>query len=268
MTLNTAKNTPKNTILKKIISIVIVFLIFLLFTIYSWLCTWNIALGYIGLVIIIIGAVLWRKKSVIFLFSSWLFLFLLTLILFIPSLKCYNEKTIDYMHRIDKGENLTFKEKVSIYGLNVFMSVAAYPIYPEVSKENFNLLFKTESGERTFESDFFMKSQEIKKGFHEIKKSNNYKKNDSVDWSSSKYNMGNPESRFALALNPCYLSYKETNTYKEYTVSVKVKYPEKTSAVLLKQPFKLVVEEGLFNYLQKENWLHPYTAIWKTKILK
>ncbi len=80
------------------------------------------------------------------------------------------------MNRIGKGENLTFKEKFSIYGLNVLMSIAAYPIYPEVSKESFYLLFNTESGERTFESDFFMKSQEIKKGFHEIKKSYNYKK--------------------------------------------------------------------------------------------
>jgi hypothetical protein len=123
-----------------------------------------------------IGVILWRKKSVIYLYSSWLILFLLTLFLFIPSLKCYNEKTIDYMNRIGKGENLTFKEKFSIYGLNVLMSIAAYPIYPEVSKESFYLLFNTESGERTFESDFFMKSQEIKKGFHEIKKSYNYKK--------------------------------------------------------------------------------------------
>ena len=23
-------------------------------------------------------------------------------------------------------------------------------------------------------------------------------------------------------------------------------------------------EEGLFHYLQREKWLHPYTAIWKT----
>ncbi len=268
MILNSAEKKPKRTTVKLLFSILIIFSIFILFTIYSWLCTWNIVLGYIGLAIIMIGVILWRKKSVIYLYSSWLILFLLTLFLFIPSLKCYNEKTIDYMNRIGKGENLTFKEKFSIYGLNVLMSIAAYPIYPEVSKESFYLLFNTESGERTFESDFFMKSQEIKKGFHEIKKSYNYKKNYTIKWSSSKYSMGNSESRYALALNPCNLHYTETNTYKEYTVSVKVKYPEKTSAVLLKQPFKLVVEEGLFNYLQKENWLHPYTAIWKTKILK
>jgi hypothetical protein len=260
MDIDSAEKTPKRVTFKKIISILIVFSIFILFTIYSWLCSWNIALGYIGLAIIIIGAVLWRKKTINYLFSSWVILFLLTLFLFIPSLKCYNEKTIDYMHRIDKGENLTFKEKVSIYGLNIFMSIAAYPIYPEVSKESFYLLFKSDTGERTFESDFFMKSQEIKKGFNN--------KTKEVKWSSSKYNMGNPESRYALALNPCYLSYTETNTYKEYTVSVKVEYPKKTSAVLLKQPIKIVVEEGLFNYLQKEKWLHPYTAIWKTTILK
>jgi hypothetical protein len=46
------------------------------------------------------------------------------------------------MARIESGQELTFKEKASIYGLNFFVSVFAFPIYPEVAKESFYLMFK------------------------------------------------------------------------------------------------------------------------------
>ena len=66
------------------------------------------------------------------------------------------------MAKIDSGKDLSFKEKASIYGLNFFMCVIAFPIYPEVAKESFYLMFKTEDGTRVFEDDFFMESQKIR----------------------------------------------------------------------------------------------------------
>lgn len=230
------------------------------FFLFSWLATWGTYLGYLGLVILVFGLVFGRLKGVNYLYASLFFLFIFTIVLFPQSLNRYNQKTDEYMGKIESGQELNFKEKASIYGLNFFMSVVAYPIYPEVAKESFYLMFKTEDGTREFEDDFFMGSQKIRDAITQ-KKSN-------VAWSGSEYVLGNKESRYALALNPCNLDIKKFEDYSEISVEVQVAYPEKSRAVLLKVPFEIAVEEGLFHYLQKENWFHPYKAIWKTTVEK
>ncbi len=105
-----------------------------------------------------------------------------------------------------------------------------------------------------------MHSQKIKNGFK--------KKHTKVVWSGSEYYFGHPESRYALALNPCKLKLEDFGTYQEFLVEVRVEYPPKSPAILLRHPFKLIVEERLFNYLQKEEWLYLCNAIWKTRIFK
>ena len=119
-------------------------------------------------------------------------------------------------------------------------------------------MFKTDDGTRVFEDDFFMESQKVRDAIKN--------KTSRVSWSGSEYILGNKESRYALALNPCNLVIKEFEGFSEITVEVQVAYPEKSRAVLLKVPFEIAVEEGLFHYLQEEKWLHPYKAIWKTTL--
>jgi len=230
------------------------------FFLFSWLATWETYLGYLGLVILVFGLVLWRLKGVNYLYASLFFLFIFTIVLFPQSLNMYTSKTAEYMAKIESGQGLSFKEKASIYGLNFFMSVVAYPIYPEVAKESFYLMFKTDDGTRVFEDDFFMESQKVRDAIKN--------KTSRVAWSGSEYILGNKESRYALALNPCNLVIKEFEAYSEISVQVPVAYPEKSRAVLLKVPFEIAVEEGLFHYLQKENWFHPYKAIWRATVKK
>jgi hypothetical protein len=229
-----------------------------LLLIYIWLITWDMPLGYIGLVVLTIGIILWRFEKLKFLMFSWGTIFIVTTILFNNSLGIYNSKSSEYIVRIQEGKDLNFKEKTSIYGLNLFMCASAYFLYPEVAKESLFLISRAENDIRIFEDGFFMDSPKIKSGFN-----NNQTK---VTWSGSEYELGNPESRFALALNPCYLKTEELDDHKIYSVQVKVAYPERSSAILLRYPVEIIVEEGLFNYLQKENWLHTYTAIWQTRI--
>jgi hypothetical protein len=223
---------------------------------FGWLATWETYLGYLGLVLLFFGIVRWNRKGIIYLYGSLLSLLIFTLVLFPQSLNRYNQKTDEYMNKIESGQELNFKEKTSIYGLNFFMSVFAFPIYPEVAKESFYLMFKTEDGTRVFEDDFFMGSQRIRNAITQ--------KKSKVAWSGAEYLLGNKESRYALALNPCSLKVKKFEDYSEVSVEVPIRYPEKYRAVLLKAPFEIAVEEGLFHYLQEEKWLHPYKAIWKT----
>ena len=213
-----------------------------------------------GFVILLLGLLLWRFIGFKYLLFSWIITLVMTLVLFSHSISTYNSKTSEYMARIKSGNHLNFKEKSSIYVLNLLISGFSYPIYPEVAKESFLLTFKSDSNFRVFEDDFFMSSEKIKLGFQNNKTR--------ISWSGSEYNLEHPESRYALALNPCDLKIVDFDSFYEYSVKIRVEYPEKYSAVLLSYPFKIMIEEGLFNYLQKENWLHPYTAVWKTKVNK
>lgn len=245
-------------VFRKLKIIFSVFICFASLVLFSWLATWETYLGYLGLLILFFGIIFWRLKGIKFLYISLFSLFIFTLVLFPQSLNIYNQKSAEYMAKIDSGKDLSLKEKTSIYGLNFFMCIIAFPIYPEVAKESFYLMFKTEDGRRVFEDDFFMKSQKIRDAIKN--------RNPSIDWRGSEYIYGNKESRYALALNPCNLSIKKFDNFTEITVEVAVTYDKKTRAVLLNDPFEIAVEEGLFKYLEGEKWLHPYKAIWKTRV--
>jgi hypothetical protein len=245
-------------VFRKLRTIFFILISFFSILFFSWLAAWETYLGYLGLVILFFGIVFWNRKGITYFYISLFSLFVFTGVLFPQSLKIYNQKTDEYMNKIESGQELNFKEKASIYGLNFFMSAFAFPIYPEVAKESFYLMFKTEGGTRVFEDDFFMGSQRIRNAITQ--------KKSKVAWSGAEYLLGNKESRYALALNPCRLKVKKFEDYSEVSVEVPIRYPEKYRAVLLKAPFVIAVEEGLFHYLQEEKWLHPYKAIWKTTV--
>lgn len=134
-------------------------------------------------------------------------------------------------------------------------------IYPEVAKESMLMMFKDSDGMREFEGDFFLKSQKIQSA---LKYPFNTPKKE-VMWNAEDYGLFKPESRYALALNPCVVYPPLKNGYStEYKISVKASYPYSSEIYLIKNEFvQLQVQEGLFHYLQQEGWLHPYKAIWK-----
>ena len=231
---------------------------FLLILIFFWISAWGILLGYLGLITILSGIFFWIRKRALFMLFSWVLLFFITLLLFSNSLTTYKKKSAVYLEKINSGKRLNTTEKASIYGLNILMCIAAYPLYPEVSKESLYLMFKSDNNIREFESDFFLNSKKIKSAL--------VNKRTHVSWPLNNYVLGHPESRFALALNSCELKYAESLGFTELSAVVNIKYDKKTVAVLMQKPFRITVEEGLFYYLQEEKWLHPYKAVWKTRI--
>jgi len=228
----------------------------------AWLITWGILFGYIGIVLLFVFGILGRwinldfKRIILFSFI----IFLVGMAMLPLSIKQYNARSKDYFQRIQEKKSLSFSEKISIYGLNIFFCTGGSLIYPEVAKESMLMMFKDSDGVREFESDFFLKSQKIqsalKNPFNTPKKK--------VTWNPKYYKLY-PESRYALALNPCEVYPPLKNGHStEYKISVKVSYPYSSEIYLIKNEFvQLQVQEGLFHYLQQEGWLHPYKAIWK-----
>lgn len=170
------------------------------------------------------------------------------------NVKEYHKASFRMQGEILAGRHLSFREKLAIYNLSILLGVGAYPFYPEVAKEVLLLHLPVEGNIRTSRDTFFMKSTVIQRHIQQGKMGR-------VSWGNAKEYKGYEELRFGTALNPCKLS--KTNT--GYAIEVELSYPEKcrTNLNIFGPYLPLYVEEGLFNYLQKEGWLYPYTQIYK-----
>jgi hypothetical protein len=238
-------------------------------SLYFFIAIWSFCFGfsvsYLLIGLIVIGIILYFKKTNQNAIRNSFVAGCLIYIVSLPfSLMEYNKKIERFKADLEKGNKLSIKDKFGIYGLNLIIGVVAFPIYPEVSKETL-LLCIPNTRKRIFNDGFFLQSNKIKQ---EIKKLKNLNQESSkiIFWNTNEYNIDHSEARYALALNPCTLKITKINTYEEVSVSVKVSYPYKSTAILMTKPFFIRIEEGLFGYLQKEGWLFPFEAEWKTRL--
>jgi len=163
-----------------------------------------------------------------------------------------------------KLDNFSTFNKVEIYTAYILMNVLGYPLYPEISKEAMLMLNpNVRDKEIHFETDFFLDSKVVKKAI------NNYTKPTRLVWHPNNYVIGSPEARVSLTFNSGTLSIKDNIV----SVSVPCTWPmhsdyrDHSYTTPLSVFPEIRVQEGLFWVLEKEGWIHPYTAIWKTKLL-
>ena len=152
--------------------------------------------------------------------------------------------------------------KVEIYTGYLAMMIVGYPLYPEISKEMWYMLFpSSEDKELVFEDDFFLESKIVQRAIR------NYDGPKRLTWNPKHYNLGQSEARVALAFNGGWL-YKDGNV-----VAVKMPcawpqysnyrdHSEKTPLIAWPE---VSVQEGLFWVLEEERWIYPYTAVWLAK---
>lgn len=224
--------------------------------------------------IVLIIPVIWKYKYLKFIY--FITVLIITISTYQQPIKEINRQ-IEYLSTkprdIQNLQFFTLRDKIGIYGLNLLMSLTAYPIYPEISKESFLMIFKTSSNKRTFKSDFPEGSKVINNYINEFnnnlisldKDINYYETEKRISWSSGYYKLGNKEARYALALNPSNTSFsaQKINGYWEVIIKfiVDCKYPQHSNITIISEP-ELKVEEGLFWVLQELKWLYPYRAIW------
>ena len=162
-----------------------------------------------------------------------------------------------------KLNNFSTFNKIEIYTAYILMNVLGYPLYPEISKEAMLMLNpNVRNKEIHFESDFFLESKVVKEAI------NNYTKPTRLVWHPNNYVIGSPEARVSLTFNGAKLI-KENTTVKVVVPCTWPKwsnYKDKTYATPLSVFPEIKVQEGLFWVLEQEGWIHPYTAIWKTKL--
>lgn len=177
---------------------------------------------------------------------------------------------------------LSTKEKIEVYGLNLVMGISALPFYPEAARETLLLSIPApQDKRRIFKSDFMLRSRKVEESlaefYHTLSLAGPLEKRlsmeERVSWSAKVYsNLFSTEARAALALNPCLLTmdakHVKDNLWDiEIRCLVEVAYPARSSVVLLRDP-ELRLEEGLFYQLQVAGWLHPYRAVWQHSFRK
>lgn len=170
------------------------------------------------------------------------------------------------------------RDRVGIYGLNIVMGVAGYPLYPEASKETLLMMLEPgPSARRVFDSEFGLGSRKLRERLTEFAAglaSDDTASSRSfgpvrIEWSKTDYRLTEPEARYALALNQTTLTAKAERRGNRWLIDVRhemeVRYPDSSLVTLVSRP-RLRMEEGLFWVLQNYGWLHPYTAEWRFQV--
>jgi hypothetical protein len=189
---------------------------------------------------------------------------LLIAIIFLVVVAVGGVKRFDYLATKPMDPDaFSLVNKVEIYTGYLAMTIAGYPLYPEISIEMYYMLLpSSEEKELVFENDFFLESKVIKEAIA------NYSGPVRLVWHPRHYNLGESEARVALALNtgtlhierdkvlvkvPC--TWPRYSDYRNHTAKTPlVRYPE------------IGVQEGLFWVLEQERWIFPYTAVWVSQL--
>lgn len=169
--------------------------------------------------------------------------------------------------KLSKGQELSLYECCGIYATHLTMSFVGYPIAPEAARECLKLHF-TDRDTVYFRRHDFSGSEKLKDAHHQL-----LDKPDGssvrISWNGNKdYSPFSSEHRLAIAANPCtltkvsYLDYEHFYDEYLYTLTTSTEYPKQSRTEFNFRKFKIVINEGLFRYLQDKGWLHKYTAVY------
>ena len=171
------------------------------------------------------------------------------------------------VEKLSKGQELSLYECCSIYATHLTMCFVGYPIAPEAARECLKLHF-TDRDTIYFNWHNFSGSKKLEEAHRQL-----IDKPDGssvrISWNGNKdYSPFSCEHRLAIAANPCTLT-KVRNLEFEcfpdeywYTITTSTEYPKYSRTEFNFRKFKIVINEGLFRYLQDKGWLHKYKAVY------
>ncbi len=163
------------------------------------------------------------------------------------------EKTMD---KIKNGEEPSLYEKCSIYTMHMAVYMFGWPLSPEAAGEVFIMSFPWNREKAILrEDDFFMESPTVQKALKGLQEGQRKR---IAFKAETAYNTASPDHRVALAVNPGILYKKDGKVYLESYAH----YPYYSATPITIFGSKIIIHEGLFHYLEKIGWMHPYTMAW------
>ena len=163
------------------------------------------------------------------------------------------EKT---MRKIQDGAPVSLYEKCSIYTMHMAVYLLGWPLSPEASAEIFRMSFSKNREQTIYKkNDYFMDSPAVQKALKGLEEGQRKK---IVFKAETAYNTASPDHRVALGVNPGFLYKKDGKVYLESYAH----YPYYSATPITLFGYRIIIHEGLFHYLEKIHWMHPYTMIW------
>ena len=160
------------------------------------------------------------------------------------------------MHKIKNNEKVSLYEKCSIYTMHMAVYMFGWPLSPEAAGEIYRMSFSKNREQTIYaEDDFFMGSPAVQKAQQGLEEGQRKK---IVFKAETAYNTASPDHRVALGVNPGFLYKKDGKVYLESYSH----YPYYSATPITLFGYKIIIHEGLFHYLEKIHWMHPYTMIW------
>ena len=160
------------------------------------------------------------------------------------------------MNKIKNNEEVSLYEKCSIYTMHMAVYMFGWPLSPEASFEIFKMSFSKNRDQTIYrENDYFLDSPAVQKALKGLEEGQRKK---IVFKAESAYNTSSPDHRVALGVNPGFLYKKDGKVYLESYAH----YPHYSATPITLFGYSIIVHEGLFHYLEKIHWMHPYTMIW------
>ena len=160
------------------------------------------------------------------------------------------------MNKIQKGQEVSLYEKCSIYTMHMAVCMFGWPLSPEAAAEIFRMSFPKNREQTIYrENDYFLDSPAVQKALKGLEEGQRKK---IVFKAETAYNTASPDHRVALGVNPGYLYKKDGKVYLESYAH----YPHYSATPITLFGYSIIVHEGLFHYLEKIHWMHPYTMIW------
>lgn len=160
------------------------------------------------------------------------------------------------MNKIKEGTEVSIYERCSIYTMHMAVYLFGWPLSPEAAGEVFRMSFPKNRDKSVFmENDFFVDSPAVQKALSGLDEG---EREMIVFKAETAYNTASPDHRVALAVNPGFLYKKDGKVYLESYAH----YPYYSATPITMFGAKIIIHEGLFNYLEKIGWIHPYTMTW------
>jgi hypothetical protein len=211
---------------------------------------------------------------------SLLFVLVAATLALAPQIVREVDQQVERLSRKPRSDMSTFalRDRLGIYGLNIVMSAAGYPLYPEAAKETLLMMFDPGPlARRVFYTDFGLGSVKVGQRLGDFAarlRTDDTASSPSLGpvrimWEKTDYRLNHPEARYALALNQTLLTARAERRGKRWLIDVQhemeVKYPESLMVTLVTRP-RLRMEEGLFWVLQNYGWLYPYVAEYRFSV--
>jgi hypothetical protein len=160
------------------------------------------------------------------------------------------------MNKIKNKEDVSLYEKCCIYTMHVAVYMFGWPLSPEAAGEILRMSFPNYREQTVYKkNDFFLDSPTVQKAIKGLKEGQRKK---IVFKAETAYNTASPDHRVALGVNPGFLYKKDGKIYLESYAH----YPHYSATPITVFGYRIIVHEGLFHYLEKIHWMHPYTMIW------